>query len=585
MTTRQKIKQGDIQSLADIPSFKQQCACYPNCPPGAALALNYARQSAGDEDPIAAQTGASARFVSDASRMLGREFHLVGTVTDKTSAWTRPDQEPPYRPGWEGLREARRLGLVSLFTARELSRFSRDPYETQLFIRECRRSGIEIYTAMEHHITGTDLGTAMNVAVKTVMNDHESAIASRRMRENRRELMECGFYTSGKVQVGWRMKGETWVEVLDGDGSVVRKKHVPKYPRVHRNGLTYYGRIAEPTPEARKAVREIYQSVVTKGGTLADVSQILDKHGLDYRSKYGANHTRIRYLLGNPILVGYLTYYQDRTDPGPPAVAYVPGRERLRDVLRDPDGVPLAAVDPVLSMTEFLELSDALTRMLRRNARRDMALIAGVGVCGRCGSTLTRNGNAAGMVYTCRAVKLGLCGGVGMLNRRADPIIEQLVLDRFSPEELEATVLAYENQNREALAQLPSAHADEVAELQGRLADVAELIVQQSTRAGREALQRKFDQLASRIDELTLRVPAVPVLGNVAAVTNGYDLREAWPTLDPNQKNAVIREAVEHVLIKPVGKGRWANRTPADRIVIWWRGEPKPEGWPPEPGQ
>lgn len=546
-------------------------------------AVAYTRQSKGEEESLAEQRGSVPRWAKAAADKLGKPVRVIAIITDATGAWAHADDIPPVRPGWDGLNAALPHGLFDLVLAREQSRLSRDEDEPTIFYRRARRCGIETFTSMEGHVSAQDLGTRILTKIKAVTNNEESSTTSKRIRENRVEKRECGFWLGGPVPTGWWPRGGKYVEEVDAKGRTVSRLQADRVARTHpQTGMTMYGKVLEPIEDLKPAILAAV-AAIRSGGTWTDAGRAMQENGWPTDTSNGTLYiSSVRNLLTSPLLVGYLPHDDRRVSSK--EKAHQPGRERLKYVQRDANGVPVQGVDPIMTLTEFLSLQDIIERMSRRRAHQEVALLAGVAECGKCGrrmhrSKVGRRGSGQ-QVYTC-----GGCNGVSVITTHAEEKLTKAILARFTADAVRDQAAAYEKEAQAIIEATPEANRTEVREMQAMLDDITELMTTTTSKAGRAALQRKFDETAARIDELTLTPPGLPTLGNVAGIVEDFDLRVIWPELTADQRNAIVREAVERVAVRPSQNGGKRNEAGRlchedDRLVVWWRGESAPKQWP-----
>jgi hypothetical protein len=210
--------------------------------------------------------------------------------------------------------------------------------------------------------------------------------------------------------------------------------------------------------------------------------------------------------------------------------------------------------------------------------------------CEKCGYTMTRaKSSKTGFgMYICLNTKRGTCGGVSISMDKTDQHVEQQLLDRFDPAKIEASRLSYEAEKKATLSALPQGHADELKDLGSKYDIITEMLLEEASPAARTRLKARMDEIAKRIDELQTYKHHEPKTSPISIILDGaevagHNLKDLWPTLRIETKNAIIRSATEGIQIKGVlrnqsdGKGRFTYDT--SRIVIWWREEEKPAEW------
>jgi hypothetical protein len=190
--------------------------------------------------------------------------------------------------------------------------------------------------------------------------------------------------------------------------------------------------------------------------------------------------------------------------------------------------------------------------------------------------------------YVCLNTKRGTCSGVSISMKGVDAYIESELLKRFDPDEIEASRQAYAEEMERLKQALPTGHADELADLNAKLNLLTDIMLEETSPAGRANYKKRIDDITKKIDELQTLKPAEPTAPSIGVVLDGanidgYALRELWPNLPIEQRNAIIRSATEGIQVKGVkrqstaGSGRF--EFDSSRVIIWWRGTPKPLAW------
>ena len=555
---------------------------------GCLVAAAYIRQSKGEEDSMEAQQNAIGRWQTKAEQDTNKNVHIGYIVWDKTGAWVE-NGPPPKRPGYDTLRELVSHLKVDLLIARELSRFNRIIEDLLMFLRDCREAGIDVITIMDG-ITGNaadskNMGTVMSVVVKAVMNSNESRTTGARITENTIELRECGFWLGG-LQAGYFPRGGEYRETMDERGRPIRELYAPRHPRTHSSGQTVYGKIIDPVEGWKEAVHKA-AGIIISGGNFKEAGKIFKEAGFDCTMKDGEIESgRVRMWLTSPILIGYLS---NDTEGVLRIKRSNNGLRRLQYVQRDADGVPVKGVTPVMEEDRWLELQHAIQGKTDMRTARTPFLLQGAMTCEKCGYTMTRSKSVKGFEqYVCLNTKRGTCAGVTVSLTKTDEIISAAVIDRFDPARIEASRLAYEAEKKAILNSLPQGHAEELKDLNTKLDLITDMLIDEASPAARTKLKQRLDEIAKKIDDLQTykaqepKTPAVSIVLDGADV-QGYNLRDLWPNLTTEQRNAIIRSATESIQVKGVqrsntaGSGRFSFD--ASRIVIWWRGEERPANW------
>jgi DNA invertase Pin-like site-specific DNA recombinase len=552
--------------------------------PGELNFAGYGRNSKGEATKVMDQVMSIRAWEKELTAKYGVTCRITHFYWDRTSAWTRPEQEPPYRPGWEILNvhayEQRRYDGVACWVS---SRLSRDRVQPIDFVNRMGRRNVIVWTEVEGVQHMNDLGGSFMTAAKAFTNEDYSATTSKNIRSKRRPKNQLGFYVGGSFPLGYTLKGIVYAE----DGTFT----APLFERVGEDGTRANGKIMEPAQGWEATVRKIYKHIVENGGSLRDAADMLVADGwLEKNADQRKTNDRARYALTNPILAGYLTH----NDSAKESAADMRNRNnRYRDftiridrVQKDADGKPVQGVEAVLSLDEYLSLQMAINKRTFTRAPLVDVLLRKMVKCGKCGRTCSRrtSSSAVSGVYSCNGLQDKSCKGVSIQVAMLEKYAVECLKAKFDEENARAEHGQYESQ----LANLSDGNDEmnQIAKLRTLLDETIDAINPDLSPVLLEAYQKKAEKIAEQIEELQKLAPKLPSAQPVAKVLPAGGL-EQWDQLDFETQRKVISAAIEGVLVLPVGKGKArVMNDPAklkalldERVVIWWRGERQPAAW------
>ena len=551
-------------------------------PAGSKRGVVYGRNSKGKDESVMDQFHKIPSWEREMSEHFGESVVVTHVYWDRTGAWNDPKMKPPVRPGYNSLFtsvENMEFDYVGFW---EMSRLSRSLVQPLTFIDECDRNGIKIWSEAESRITIENFAAYIMQAVKIGSNNDASSATSKRITSKRNPLNESGFYVGGNLPAGYVIRGITTLP----DGSI----HKPTFPRTNLDGMVVQGRIVDPLPEFKVALRQVYDLIVNKNGSLNQAAKLFQEAGfINYSESGTKQYGRARYILTNPILVGYLTHNATKSSDGASrSNRYRNYKERLSNVQKDHLGNPVQGVEPILTMNEYLKLQDAINkRSFKRNVL-DIALLSGIIKCGRCGGTCSRSTSTSsktGKQYSCNNIALKKCKGVSIVNNAIEDYVVSEFFARFDSEAIARNRHNYEMQIENAESSM-SPDEVRIAQINSEMAKIMDSMLITESESFRATLNAKADMLGKELDIISQRAPQSVSVGNLAMVIGDkfmdISLELVWPELDARQKNALLSEAIEQVLIDSVGKGKYSrdadgnHRFNPERVRIWWKGESKP---------
>lgn len=201
----------------------------------------------------------------------------------------------------------------------------------------------------------------------------------------------------------------------------------------------------------------------------------------------------------------------------------------------------------------------------KRSARRYL-LTGGLIVCGKCGGWLRSQSRYEGghsrPMYQCQTKRRGGCGGVAVRVHDVELLVTEAVIRRIESGEFAKALRRRDAGDHRGVA------AD-VRALEERLDQLADAFAAKSITM--REWQRAREGLDSRLDAARARLS-----GDVTTAAVGRyagrrgSLREAWPDMSLDARQAAVRAVVDHVLVAPVVRGGKPMFDPR-RVSIVWR--------------
>lgn len=210
-----------------------------------------------------------------------------------------------------------------------------------------------------------------------------------------------------------------------------------------------------------------------------------------------------------------------------------------------------AAHEPLVTPEQWAAANSGWRRPAR-GGYDGPALLAGIVRCSGCGYAMVRSNGAARSAYRCERYYSGAtCQEPSTIAvKLADPYVEALALAAMDQWEVE--------------------DSEPGGEAQGAAAEVAGLEAELTAyQVATSALSGDFEAgMNSRLEALEaarrrLRLVAPPTTPRIAGA------RAAWPHLDASERNALLRDLLEVVLIRRTDvRGHVAKRTFAERVAV-----------------
>ena len=215
----------------------------------------------------------------------------------------------------------------------------------------------------------------------------------------------------------------------------------------------------------------------------------------------------------------------------------------------------------ILDRATHERLVATLTGANRRQAPPRRTPFTALVRCGRCGATMTRDTARELPTYRChKSEGRAGCNGTSISALPLERIVEEAVLRRYDSPDLAAQV--------RDIKDVPAANQhDELAALEGRLAELAELwasgeLTKPEWLVARKSIERRLETARRAV----VRSGKSAVLADYA--TPGA-LRAAWIDLTPERKRAILAAAIDYIEVLPAT--RRGPRFDDRRIDVKWR--------------
>lgn len=408
------------------------------------------------------------------------------------------------RPGWKQLVGILDEGSVDYAVASHLDRMTRSPKDLERLIDLAEKSPTRIVTLSGKIDLGDADGRAM-ARVSVALASHYVESTSRRMKSQRKDRANSGRPVLTDAQFGW-------------DNAT-----------------------GKPIREQANAIRWAAKHLLN-GGSAEEVAREWNRRGLPRRrSTRPWNGNQVVTVLRSPRHAGWAKY-QGAT---------------LSVRLVDDNGKPAPTILDPEQWATLMALLDDPKRGRGPRRRRELS---GLLVCGKCGHTLRRGHIGPPLKdgtkrdgWSCPRSGGG-CGGLGIM---ADPIEEAIteavltLTDGGIPEPPPAADTSGVSARLEELRQM----TEQLAE-QYRLGalDLA-------------AFQAATSSIASERQSLVAVIPESEQSRKLAVYRRPGALRKAWPSLERETRNDVLRALIARVVVDPADP---RVKDPTQRLNIEW---------------
>ncbi len=412
------------------------------------------------------------------------------------------------RPEYERMLGDLEAGLVDAVLVVDQDRLTRQPRELEDFIILADRLGVPIANVSGEIDLSTSDGR-FRARIMGAVARQESEKKSERIRRQKDQAA-----TQGRAHGGRRRYGYIHSRTADGHAT-----------------LTI-------VPAEATRIREAAQRLLA-GESLRSIVVSWNRQGIPTATGSEWRVTTLRTMLTGPHIVGLRVHHGEIVGAGDwPAVLDRATWERIRAFLGDP--------------------------RRRRGGRRSVHLLTGLLECSFCGARLhhTKRADTGTGRYVCSPTAGSpSCGKIAVAAEAAERIVTDLVLHALATIELFDAVSAVpESDTSRTIALLEEAEAA----LERLAVDhyVERRITAREYQAARSAL-------ADRIMELTDLFTVVPAPAPVGLPSSHADLVDLWGHATTEERRAILRAAVERVVVKPGVQGR--RTVDPSRFQLEWK--------------
>jgi site-specific DNA recombinase len=290
------------------------------------------------------------------------------------------------------------------------------------------------------------------------------------------------------------------------------------------------------------AIRDAAARVLS-GETLSAVVQEWNGKGLTTANGGPWRVNSLSSLLVQPRLAGLSNHPGDASATGVPAILDAETHARL------------------------VALHSSRRKGERRATRR--YLLTGLLRCWRCGGGMRGMPRTRGAdLYVCPGPAHGGCSGTAVTADRAEAAVRDLVLARFDSPELLRLATARAGAGSSHQSTVFRTH-NELAAHARRLDELSDMWASgELSRSEWLSLRRK---LKGRIDAAEAQLARLDRLDSLATMAGtGRSLRAGWSTMDGDEQRALVRAAVDHVVVLAAEPPRQVFRP--ERLQPHWLG-------------
>ena len=466
-----------------------------------------------------------------------RPYEQGGDVfidNDTSAAWSRKrpgrKRSGRRRRAYEAMIEAAiadaQAGRKSGIIGWDADRLTRDPRQNEDFIDLTEDYGIALATVTGDYDLATS-GGRLHFRIKGAIARHESEHRAERVALKHAELRAAGKWQGGQRAFGYQV-----VPVL-ADGEV-----------------RYHLEVDEDEAElVREAARRILQ-----GGSLAGIVKDWAQRGI--RRPKGR-------LWDTPLLRDLLT------------------SARIAGLRENGDGLVEADWGAIISREQHEQLRAILgTTPTKKGPKGPRSyLLSFLLICDVCGTPMVGKSRSGTPAYACR-VEQGGCGRLHRVAKPLDDYVRDEVLDALASPEFRAKLeRIYGQAGDDQASELVAKRDGALARLK-QLRDLAGDPTVEFDPDDFAAAKRNLDRV---IKDTTAKLAGFPASNALAGLPDTPELlHELWKRSDLDRRRALVRLAVDEVIVKAPGKGQWfrpaafppgeeRDRHAAEHAVILWR--------------
>jgi DNA invertase Pin-like site-specific DNA recombinase len=514
-------------------------------------AIVYARQSSAVQ--VREHTGSTAdqRALADLARQWGWPATRIRVIDDDLGLSGTSSQD---RAGFRSMLEAIDHGEVGIVFVREVSRISRDPFDSEMFLTKAIRAGVLVYASHQLFDTATeDLAEQFGLRIQSLLGWYE----------NRSRVRTLSAARSAKARQG----------------------HAVSRPPVGYVQTVRGKWIKDPDPEVQDAVQrlfDLYQAL----GSIGNVLRYMRQHALLFPHRRRGEivwappvRSHVAHILRNPNYTADYVFRRSWT----PGLAKTRWRQIPSPSGSEPIAVP-AHHEPYISHQKWQAIQASLASRrptVRPPVGRGPALLQGLLWCARCERWMQtvyhdREGTKRAPRYTCWLVDHAekhlhsLSCSAPLL----DPQVVTHVLRALHPPGMKAALRAIEEHQLEqttitkARARLLQQAEDDIVEARRRyrLVDPQHARVKADLEARLEQALEHLDTLKRQIGDTLPAVPARLTTEDAAElVTLAPRVEELWsaPTTRDEDRKRLLRTVISRVVV------REATEDALELEIVW----------------
>jgi site-specific DNA recombinase len=466
-----------------------------------------------------------------------RPYEQGGDVyvdNDLSAAWSRkrPGKKKSgvKRPAYDAIIEAAisdaKAGRKSGIIGWDADRLTRDPRQNEDFIDLTEDYGIELATVTGDYDLAAS-GGRLHFRIKGAIARHESEHRSERVILKHAELRAAGKWQGGQRAFGYRV-----------------------VPALVDNKIKFHLELDEAEAELiREAARRILQ-----GGSLAGIAKDWAHRGIRRPKGRLWDTPLLREMLTSPRIAGLRQNGDGLVEADWPAIISREQHEQLRAIL-----------------------GTAPTKKGPKGPRS--YLLSYMTICDTCGTTMVGKSRSGIPAYACR-IERGGCGRLHRIAKPLDDYVRDEVLDALASPKFRAKLeIIYGQDGDNQASELVAKRDGALARLK-QLRDLAGDPTVEFDPDDFAAAKRNLDRV---IKETTAKLASFPASNALAGLPDTPELlHELWKRSDLDRRRALVRLAVDEVILKAPGKGQrfQPNAFPpgqerdkhvAEHVAILWR--------------
>jgi len=462
-------------------------------------------------------TTSPARQRADLERQPGAAYVYIAEDLDVSASKHSPFARPGIGP-W--LTEPEKIAQYDQVVIWKLDRFCRSAKDMRDMLSWADEHGKRLIFQKDNLVydpNASGIGKAINDAIITLVAafaEIESLNISVRVKSLHTYLRENKSWGGGPLPLGYELRKEGDRKIL-----VKSRKSYPVFEEIEDRLI------------AGESKNSIAQDFNARGvPTPADWSRLLQ--GKEPRgARWSPNGVRV--IFESDTALGYLIEWQTI------------GGERKRVPVRDDDGNPVQAWEPITTKERLRRVREALAHhstARRPHVEREINPLLGIAKCYECGGNLARRSTRGRTVY------LACSAAAGATGKRACSSTGHVPLD-MAWGYLEDFFIHHEGRKVVIEGRYVKASPDaaRLEDLRAEYEAVSELYASQRSASARERLRRKLDGLDTAMSALESSVVSS---GTWETTELGETYAERWRREDDDGRRAMMLRAGYALRIK-----------------------------------